>query len=121
MVPRETVRRYGCDALLTIERKCEAPLGEAGRARRVVPPSLRWALHRRDGGCRFPDCDRPPEWTDAHHLKHWADGASGVNFCQVSGLRSPRVFRSSGSRAGRADRRDIDLPAPARSKAPSAD
>ncbi|HEX4755754.1 MAG TPA: HNH endonuclease signature motif containing protein, partial [Candidatus Dormibacteraeota bacterium] len=23
---------------------------------------------------RFPGCDRPPEWTDGHHIEHWADG-----------------------------------------------
>ena len=27
-----------------------------------------------DPGCRFPGCDRPPAWTDGHHIKHWADG-----------------------------------------------
>ena len=32
----------------------------------------------RDKGCRFPSCDRPPDWTDAHHLKHWADGGETV-------------------------------------------
>ncbi|MGI8563939.1 MAG: DUF222 domain-containing protein [Candidatus Dormibacter sp.] len=72
--PRETVRRYGCDALLTLERKGERTIGEADHASRVVPPSVRRALQRRDRGCCFPDCDRPPEWTDAHHVLHWADG-----------------------------------------------
>ncbi|MDQ6637686.1 MAG: HNH endonuclease [Candidatus Dormibacteraeota bacterium] len=74
LVPRETVRRYGCDALLTVERKGERTIVKEGHACRVVTPSLRRALKRRDGGCRFPDCDRPPEWTDAHHVLHWADG-----------------------------------------------
>jgi HNH endonuclease len=25
----------------------------------------------RDRSCRFPGCDRPPTWCDAHHIKHW--------------------------------------------------
>ena len=25
-------------------------------------------------GCTFPGCGRPPQWCDAHHVKHWADG-----------------------------------------------
>jgi hypothetical protein len=23
------------------------------------------------GGCMDPDCDRPPSWCEAHHIKHW--------------------------------------------------
>jgi Domain of unknown function (DUF222)/HNH endonuclease len=49
------------------------PLG-VGRASRVVQPTQRSALAVRDGGCVFPDCDRPLAWCDAHHLVHWLDG-----------------------------------------------
>jgi len=28
----------------------------------------------RDRSCRFPGCDRPHTWCDAHHVVHWADG-----------------------------------------------
>jgi hypothetical protein len=44
-----------------------------GRETRTIPPHIRTALALRDKGCRFPGCDRPPEWTDGHHIKHWAD------------------------------------------------
>jgi hypothetical protein len=56
------------------------PLGAAvglldlGRATRVVSPGLRRALAVRDGGCAAVGCDRPPAWTDAHHLEHWLHG-----------------------------------------------
>jgi hypothetical protein len=49
---------------------------ELGRAARVVSPGLRRALAARDGGCAAPGCDRPPAWTDAHHLEHWVDGGA---------------------------------------------
>ncbi|TFC16336.1 hypothetical protein E3O19_07200 [Cryobacterium algoritolerans] len=41
----------------------------------------------RDGGCLWPDCDRPPSWTEAHHLKKWllehglTDLADGICLC----------------------------------------
>jgi len=44
----------------------------AGRRTRTISPSLRRALEARDRGCRFPGCDR--RFTDAHHVKRWADG-----------------------------------------------
>ncbi len=74
-VPAETVRRLACDASLT--RVLLGPDSEpmdVGRATRTIQPALRRALVVRDRGCRFPGCDRPPSWTDGHHLTHWADG-----------------------------------------------
>ena len=47
---------------------------DVGRATRTIPPPIRRALAVRDGGCVFDGCDRPPAWTDAHHIVHWADG-----------------------------------------------
>jgi hypothetical protein len=47
---------------------------EVGRATRLVAPAQRTALGVRDGGCRFPGCDRPVAWCDAHHLRHWLHG-----------------------------------------------
>ena len=44
-----------------------------GRRTRAVPPAIRQALRVRDGGCRFPGCDRS-RFTHAHHIKHSADG-----------------------------------------------
>jgi hypothetical protein len=49
---------------------------EVGRATRVVSPAQRTALTVRDGGCRFPGCDRPPGWCEAHHLRHWLHGGA---------------------------------------------
>jgi Domain of unknown function (DUF222)/HNH endonuclease len=76
-VSGESLRRIACDALVTrvITRGESEPL-EVGRQTRVVPPSLRRAVVVRDRGCRFPGCDRPPSWCDAHHIRHWADGGS---------------------------------------------
>jgi hypothetical protein len=49
---------------------------EVGRATRVVAAAQRAALAVRDGGCRFPGCDRPPAWCEAHHLRHWVHGGT---------------------------------------------
>ncbi|MBI2237094.1 MAG: HNH endonuclease [Actinobacteria bacterium] len=47
---------------------------DVGRRTPVVPPAIRRAVILRDGHCRFPGCDRPHTWCDAHHVVHWADG-----------------------------------------------
>jgi Domain of unknown function (DUF222)/HNH endonuclease len=47
---------------------------EVGRTTRVIQPAQRNALTVRDGGCVFPDCERPLAWCEAHHLRHWLHG-----------------------------------------------
>jgi len=73
-VPAETVRRLACDAALTrITGKGELDV-EITRATRTIPSATRRALAARDQGCVAPGCGRPPQWTDAHHVKHWVEG-----------------------------------------------
>ena len=77
----EIARRIACDAVrryATITAAASpaadvVPLS-VGRSRRTIPSHIREALRLRDQGCRFPGCDRPHEWCDAHHRVHWADG-----------------------------------------------
>jgi hypothetical protein len=40
---------------------------------RLFTPAQVKRLWLRDGRCTYPGCDMPPQWTDAHHLIHWAD------------------------------------------------
>ncbi len=74
-VVTQTVRRLACDAAVTrVTLNADGEVLDVGRTTRTIPPAIRRALVVRDGGCRFPGCDRPPEWTDGHHIEHWADG-----------------------------------------------
>jgi len=74
-IPPETARRWACDASVSrvITRGRFEPL-DVGRRTPVVPAELRRAVVVRDRVCRFPGCDRPHGWCDAHHVRHWADG-----------------------------------------------
>jgi HNH endonuclease len=63
----------GADSWLSAVTTPVVPLS-VGRATRTIPTHIRTALCLRDQGCRFPGCDRPPAWTDGHHIIHWADG-----------------------------------------------
>jgi hypothetical protein len=84
----ETARRIACDSVRTVAVVAGAEAGAAagaaagtvagttlsvGRATRTIPASIRTALALRDQGCRFPGCDRPPRWTDGHHILHWTE------------------------------------------------
>lgn len=74
-VSPETLRRIACDAgvVRIITDGPSQPLDVGSRVR-TVTPAIRRALDLRDGGCTWPGCDVPPEWCDAHHVVHWADG-----------------------------------------------
>jgi len=72
-VSHETSRRLSCDsAVVPLFLDAEGRILDAGHARRVVNPALRRALDARDKGCRFPGCGL--RYTEAHHVRHWADG-----------------------------------------------
>jgi hypothetical protein len=72
-VSAETSRRITCDAsVVQIRHGNGANDLDVGRKTRTVSPALRRALEARDRGCRFPGCGL--RFTDAHHVKHWADG-----------------------------------------------
>ncbi len=70
----DTVRRLACDCSLVtlLEDDAGEPLS-VGRKTRSIPLPLARALKARDGGCRFPGCDRT-RYTHGHHVMHWADG-----------------------------------------------
>ena len=76
--PTEAARRLACDAE-DHPRACSTPSSQpldVGRSTRTVPGHLRHALVVRDRGCVAEGCDRPPAWTEAHHVVHWAEGGS---------------------------------------------
>jgi 5-methylcytosine-specific restriction endonuclease McrA len=77
VLDRTTARRLACDAAVTrvILDPDSQPL-DVGRRSRIIPPAIRTALVARDRGCTYPGCDRGPQWTDAHHIRHWADGGT---------------------------------------------
>ncbi|MGQ0624383.1 MAG: DUF222 domain-containing protein [Sporichthyaceae bacterium] len=69
------IRRMSCDSNLTalLLNADGVPL-KVGRDHRTVTHGQWIALVERDRGCVFPGCTRPAAWTEAHHVRHWADG-----------------------------------------------
>lgn len=89
----ETVERTICTAgtvhLLFSE---SGQVLDLGRDERLFTSHQKVALAVRDGGCIWPDCDRPPAWTEAHHINQWArdsgrtDVRDGVLLCRYHHL-----------------------------------
>lgn len=69
----EVARRLGCDASLSAIVKRGRKVLSVGRKTRAIPAAIDRALRERDGGCRFPGCERT-RFVDAHHVHHWAQG-----------------------------------------------
>jgi uncharacterized protein DUF222/HNH endonuclease len=71
----KAVRRLACDAdiIPVVLGSKSVPL-DVGQSRRLVKPGQRAALVARDRGCAYPGCCQPAQYTDAHHIRHWADG-----------------------------------------------
>src|SRR5260370_2829109 len=76
-ISAKIVERLACDCNVTrVLLGADGRVIDVGRAKRVVSGPARRALNARDGSCRWPGCDRPPSWTAAHHVVHWAHGGS---------------------------------------------
>jgi hypothetical protein len=69
----QTLSRIGCSAqLVRIVTDGRSRVLDLGSSRRLASPAQNLARAARDNGCVFPGCDRPPEWTDAHHVIPWS-------------------------------------------------
>ena len=68
-----TVRKLACDAgVHRIVTEGRSSILDYGHKHQSIPVNLFNALIARDRHCRFPGCDRPPNWCEGHHVKHWA-------------------------------------------------
>jgi Domain of unknown function (DUF222) len=70
-----TVQRLVCDAgIHRVITDGGSSILDYGTTTRTVPAPLFNALVIRDRHCRYPGCDRPPDWCEAHHVRWVLDG-----------------------------------------------
>jgi hypothetical protein len=69
----DAVRRLACDARIEWVLHSGNRVVGIGRRGRTVPGAIARLLRYRDGGCRFPGCERR-RWVQTHHIVHWGDG-----------------------------------------------
>ena len=68
----ETVERIACSAgIVPIAFDDEGQGMNLGREQRLFSRRQRTVMAARDGGCMWVGCDRPPSWTEAHHIEFW--------------------------------------------------
>ena len=70
----DTARRLACDATVVgiVEGEEGEPL-DIGRKTRSIPAAISRALKARDGGCRYPGCDRT-RFSEGHHMSTGPNG-----------------------------------------------
>lgn len=85
----ESVERHACSSgTVAITLDTHGQPIDVGREQRLFTHRQRIALAARDGGCMAPGCDRPPSWTEAHHIQHWkrdegrTDIDNGILLCR---------------------------------------
>ena len=101
-----TAKRYICSSgAVPILFDGDGRVLNLGREQRLFSEKQRLAMAARDGGCLM--CDRPPSWTEAHHIDHWdehggrTDIDDGVLLCRFCHLllhnRGWRIRREGGT------------------------
>jgi len=91
-VSQETLERLVCGGATEeiIFDKDLNPI-DVGKLMRLYSKKQKTALAARDGGCMWPGCDRPPSWTEAHHIDHHHKGGkttieNGILLCRFHHL-----------------------------------
>ncbi|HEY4152587.1 MAG TPA: DUF222 domain-containing protein [Pseudolysinimonas sp.] len=125
----DTVERHACETgIVPVIFDLSGRIIDVGREQRLYTARQRIGLAARDGGCRFPGCDRPPSWCEAHHIVAWSHGgrtdlADGILLCRHHHLlvhnNGWRVERSGANYAlippRSLDPAQVPIPAPAKS------
>ena len=71
----DSIKRLLCDAgIHRLVTDGASTVLDYGRTTRTVSAAQFAALVAIHGVCGFGECDRGPEWVDAHHIIHWTDG-----------------------------------------------
>jgi hypothetical protein len=72
-----TIARLLCDSVLhRVVMAGRSSILDYGMSTRTIPVNLWNALVVRDEGCRWPGCDRPPAWCQAHHVQWFSAGGT---------------------------------------------
>lgn len=70
-VSAASARRIGCaEGFVPLLFDGTTPL-DLGRSERLFTSAQRTVLAAIWGGCAITGCDRPPSWTEAHHIDEW--------------------------------------------------
>jgi hypothetical protein len=84
-----TAARIGCaDGLVPVLFDQAGRALKLGRTQRCFSHHQRTVLAAIWGGCAHPGCDRPPSWTEAHHINEWhsdhgsTDVDDGILLCR---------------------------------------
>lgn len=73
-VPSAAVEQHICDSgFVPVTVDSSGNSLDVGREHRLFTPKQRVGLAVRDGGCRWPGCDRPASYCEAHHCDHWTE------------------------------------------------
>lgn len=88
-----TVERHLCDTgAIGLFFDDDGRCLNVGRDQRLFTERQRIGMAVRDGGCLFPECERPPSHCEAHHINQWLRDAGrtdlndGVLLCRFHHL-----------------------------------
>jgi hypothetical protein len=77
MLSATQVRQLACEGeVIPAVLGSDGELLDLGQAVRLATKAQVRALYLRDGGCTFPGCTVPAQWTIAHHHRWWSRGGT---------------------------------------------